>query len=234
MSDSFDLAALAAYLHLTPDRVRRMADRGIVPGRKVSGEWQFNEADIHHWLEERIGDSDEQELQQVEDVLDRAEPDEPPMRIHELIPEGGLQALLPARTRHSVIAEMCKLGMQTGLLWDPDKMAQAVRNRESLHPTALDNGVALLHPRRPMPSILAEGMVLLGRTPQGIPFGGGCLTDLFFLICSTSDGEHLRTLARLSRLLAADGVVSTLREAEDETHMREILQEQGEQIEDQG
>jgi len=67
---------------------------------------------------------------------------------------------------------------------------------------ALDNGVALLHPRRPMPTILAEAVLALGITPGGIPFGsGGSLTDIFFLICSTSDHEHLRLLARLSRVI---------------------------------
>ena len=50
-----------------------------------------------------------------------------------------------------------------------------------MHSTALDNGVALLHPRRPMPAILAEAVLALGITPGGIPFGsGGSLTDIFF------------------------------------------------------
>ncbi len=34
-------------------------------------------------------------------------------------------------------------------------MAEAVRSREQMQPTALENGVALLHPRRPMAKILA-------------------------------------------------------------------------------
>jgi PTS system nitrogen regulatory IIA component len=95
-------------------------------------------------------------------------------------------------------------------------MADAVRTREELHPTALDNGVALLHPRRPMASILAEPLIALGRTYQGIPFGGrgGQLTDVFFLICSVTDSGHLRALARLSRLIADPTFIATLRELE--------------------
>jgi futalosine hydrolase len=42
----------------------------------------------------------------------------------------------------------------------PAVMAEAVAAREDLHPTALENGVALLHPRRPQTSILAEPLVL--------------------------------------------------------------------------
>lgn len=226
----FDLAAMAVYLHLTPEKVRRMADRGVLPGRKVGGEWQFSEADVHHWLEDRIGASDDDELVEVEGVLDRATP-APSVSIEQLIPENGISAMLPARSRQSVINKMCQLGMNTGLLWDPNRMEQAIKARESLHPTALDNGVALLHPRRPMPGILAEGFILLGRTPQGIPFGGGCLTDLFFMLCSVNDGEHLKVLTRLSRLLTIDACVDALRDADDEDAMRDVLKSYGESLE---
>ena len=58
----FDMHTLARYLHLTPQQVAKLADRGKLPGRKVSGEWRFSKADIHHWLETRIGLSDEEEL----------------------------------------------------------------------------------------------------------------------------------------------------------------------------
>jgi PTS system nitrogen regulatory IIA component len=111
------------------------------------------------------------------------------------------------------------------MLWDEQKMADAVRAREELHPTALDNGVALLHPRRPMNSILAEPVVALGRTFQGIPFGGrgGQLTDIFFLVCSVSDSEHLRLLARLSRILTDASFLATLRELTAPAEIHELI-----------
>jgi PTS system nitrogen regulatory IIA component len=66
-------------------------------------------------------------------------------------------------------------------------------------------------------TILAEPFLALGRTYQGVPFGGdhGGLTDLFFLICSTDDQGHLRTLARLSRLLNDAAFLNGIRDAED-------------------
>jgi PTS system nitrogen regulatory IIA component len=126
---------------------------------------------------------------------------------------------------------MSELAAETGFLWDSGKMAEAVRDRENLHPTALDNGVALLHPRRPLPAILAEAFLALGRTYQGIPFGGrrGSLTDVFFLICSTDDRGHLRTLARLSRLLNDDSFLAGIRTAEDAASMHSwIVQRESE------
>jgi nitrogen PTS system EIIA component len=214
-AEDFDLDSLAAYLHLAPQQVARLADRGKLPGRKVGGQWRFSQAEIHHWLEQRIGLSDEGQLVQVEQVIERsAGPGEEPPAIAALVPIEAIAVPLPARTRDSVIRSMVELAAGTGWLWDPDKLADAVRAREEMQPTALDNGVALLHPRRPMPGILDRAFVALGRTTQGIAFGGArSLTDLFFLILSTDDRGHLRTLARLSRLLADPQFLSDLREA---------------------
>ena len=61
--------------------------------------------------------------------------------------------------------------------------------------------------------ILAQPLIAFGRTQSGMPFGaeGGQLTDLFFLICSVDDASHLRTLARLSRLIGSPGFLEALR-----------------------
>ena len=225
-SRDFDVDSLAAYLHLSPQQVARMADRGKLPGRKISGQWRFAEAEVHHWLEDRIGLSDEGELVQMENVLDRRRGEQAEVvSLAKMLPLDAIAVPLQARTRGSVIGEMAQLAAQTGLLWDPERMAEAVRERESLHPTALDIGVALLHPRRPMPNILAEPFLALGRTYQGVPFGGvrGGLTDLFFLILSTDDRGHLRTLARLSRLLGDSTTLDGLRCCENPASTRDWI-----------
>lgn len=223
----FDIDTLAAYLHLTPAQVARMADRGRLPGRKISGQWRFSKSDIHHWLEDRIGASADDDLTEVENLLDRTGPDDDEISIFQMLPLEAIAVPLQARTRSSVISKMAELAANTGMLWDPEKMADAVRNRENLHPTALENGVALLHPRRPLPSILAEPFLALGITGQGIPFGqsSGRMTDVFFLICSTDDRGHLRTLARLSRLIADEGCLSAIRHAASGLEVREIIQQ---------
>lgn len=213
----FDLDTLARYLHVAPAQVQKLAERGSMPGRKISGQWRFSKGEIHHWLEDRIGAGDEVDLAAVQELLDRAagERESESVTISELLLPEAIAIPLAARTRNSVIKSMVEVAAKTGHLWDPAEMAEAVQARESLHPTALDNGVALLHPRRPLGHVLAEPFLGLGRTTGGIPFGGerGQLTDIFFLICSVDDSQHLRTLARLSRLISAAGFLESLREA---------------------
>jgi len=224
----FDINSLARYLHLAPQQVAKLAERGKLPGRKVAGEWRFARPEIHHWLEQRIGLSDEGELVQVEDVLQRSAPEEQRQNVSiaELLPVQAIAVPLAARTRNSVIDSMVELAASTDWLWDPKAIAEAVRSREDMHPTALENGVALLHPRRPMPQILSQPFLCLGCTTTGIPFGGNApLTDVFFLICSTEDRGHLRVLARLSRLLTAPGFLNALHRATDAQTVHDLIVE---------
>jgi nitrogen PTS system EIIA component len=219
----FDINSLARYLHLAPQQVAKLAERGKLPGRKVSGEWRFAKPDIHDWFERRIGLSDELELLEVEAVLQQsvAPECEPDVCIAEMLPIEAIAVPLCARTRNSVIDSMVELAAQTGWLWDTKLMAEAVKAREDIHTTALENGVALLHPRRPMSKILSQPLLALGCTSSGIPFGGAApLSDVFFLICSMEDRSHLRVLARLSRILTSPGFLNALHQAADaeQTH----------------
>jgi PTS system nitrogen regulatory IIA component len=228
-ADDFDVDSLSAYLHLTAQQVMKLADRGTLPGRKVAGQWRFSQAEIHHWLEQRIGLSDEEQLVHYEGVLERARGGQSheEIVIAEMLPREAIAVPLAARTRSSVFTAIVETAAQTGWLWDPEEMANAIRTREEMFPTALENGVALLHPRRPMPNILAQGFLALGRTDSGIPFGGGrgSLTDVFFLICSVEDRGHLRTLARLSRILAFPGFLDRLRAVPDAIAAHELIAE---------
>jgi len=211
----FDIESLARHLHLAPEQVLRMAERGKLPGRRIAGHWRFSAADIHHWWEDRMGLSSNEDLLLVEAAFDRhaTPPDDYDVSLARLLSVDSVAIPLPARTRGSVIKEMVALAVRTGLVWDPERLEEALRARETLHPTALDNGVALLHPRRALASVLGEPFLALGRTSQGLPFGHprGQMTDIFFLIGSTDDRTHLRILARLSRLLADATFLELLR-----------------------
>jgi PTS system nitrogen regulatory IIA component len=223
----FDVPRLAKYLHIPQKKVIKLAERGKLPGRRVEGDWRFARGEIHQWLEERIGVYDDQELANVEGALRRSAPAEEPEEIllAERLPEEAIAIPLNARTQPSVIRAMTELAMQTGLLWDDKKMAEAVQKREELHSTALENGVALLHPRRPQASILGGTFLALGITFSGIPFGGsrGQLTDIFFLLCSMNDSIHLRLLTRLSRILSSEDFIEQLRACGDAAAARELI-----------
>lgn len=223
--DDFDVASLAAYLHMMPAQVSRLVDRGKLPARRVGGAWRFSRPEISQWLEQRIGLSDDDELAEMESNLQRADRGVGEIEIGELLQLEAIAVPLAARTRGSVITAMCDLAAATGWLWDVDKMAQAIAAREAMASTALDNGVALLHPRRPQAPILAQATLALGLTGGGVPFGGAGsgMTDVFFLIAATSDHEHLRILARLSRIVNDAEWLTRLRSTTTRDEVRRLV-----------
>ena len=226
---NLNLQQLSRYLHLPDVQIRKLVDKGAIPSRRVNGELVFSRDEVHRWLERRIGISNEEELVRVEEALDKSVPPgtaEDDVSLVSLFPDGAIVLPLLAKTRDSVIRSMVQLAGSTGLLWDTDAMTEAVKVREELHTTALDNGVALLHPRRPMPGILGDTFLALGIVPNGVPFGGTSgLTDVFFLICSMDDRVHLRILTRLSRVLTHLDFLRRLRASSGELEVRELISE---------
>ncbi len=234
MATDFGIDELAKYLHFTPQQIEKLANRGKLPGRKVAGRWRFARAEIHRWMEERIGLLEGDELVDVESKLKQSAGStekHPEITLAELLRPETIAKPLAVRTRGSVIKAMVKLGADAGLLWDPPRMSEAILAREEMQSTAIGMGVALMHARRPMPGILAEGYVALGITVQGIPFSGdGQLTDVFFLICSVDDRSHLRTLARISRLIANEARLEALRAAAGPRAVYDLLVAAEEQL----
>lgn len=226
---NLNLQQLSRYLHLSDAQIRKLADKGAIPSRRVNGELVFARDDVHRWLEQRIGLSDEEELVQVEEALTKSVPPgtvETEVSLAALIPDGAIALPLKAKTKDSVIRSIVQVAGTTGLLWDTGAMAEAVKAREELHSTALDNGVALLHPRRPMPNLLGDTFLVLGIVPSGVPFGGASgWTDVFFLICAMDDRIHLRVLTRLSRVLTHPDFLKKLRESANESEIRELIAE---------
>jgi PTS system nitrogen regulatory IIA component len=117
-------------------------------------------------------------------------------------------------------------------VWDPAAILKAVKDREEVMSTAFENGVAIPHPRNPLPDALGQSVIAFGRTSRGIPFGGPrrVLTDLFFLVLARDAATHLQILARLGRILQREGFVDQLRAAETGQEAYRILVEADSQI----
>jgi PTS system nitrogen regulatory IIA component len=221
--ETLDINQLAAYLSRDAREVGKLANRGVLPGRKVGGEWRFARAEINHWLESRLHEYTESELEALESAH-AVEVDEP--LLANLLSVERIAVPLPATTRSSVLRELVKVAQTAWFVYDPDAVHQAICNREEMGSTALATGVAIPHPHRPVgDGVLGESLVVFGRTARGIPFNGprGSLTDLFFLVCCTDDRTHLRVLARLARLMLREGLLEGLRSTETAAEAYELL-----------
>jgi PTS system nitrogen regulatory IIA component len=228
--ETMDMEQLAAYLRRDIREVGKLASRGRLPGHKVGGEWRFAKAEINHWIETQLPAYTEKELAELEHGGDRSIGSGP--FLGELLAVSSVAVPLPSSTKASVLKELVLLAEQSWQVYDAESVLQAIRAREELASTALPTGVAIPHPRRPLPAALGESVIAFGRTASGIPFGAplGGLTDVFFLVCCRDDRTHLRVLARLTRLLQRPGFLDELRTAEEPSAAWEVITSGEEQL----
>lgn len=195
--------------------VERMASRGHIPGRRVAGEWRFNRMEITQWLETELRDLDDQGLARVEQTQQSNDLN-PRSPISQLLSPETVQVPLDAGTKPSTLKSLVQVAGRTWQILEPAAVLEAVKQRETVMSTGFDNGVAIPHPRNPLPDALSDSVVAFGRTVSGIPFGAPrrALTDMFFLVLARDSQTHLQILARIGRLMQLPNFVNTLRSAE--------------------
>src|SRR5580704_4810383 len=163
-NEMMDLEQLATYLQRDVREVSKLASRGHLPAHKVAGQWRFARAEINHWIETQMHAYTEQELSALETGGTKTETE---VRVSELLSEASIAVPLRATTRASVLKELVNLAEQTWQVYDPQAILEAIRQREEMGSTALESGVAIAHPRRPLPTALGESVLAYGRTASG-------------------------------------------------------------------
>ena len=223
-TDVFSLAELSRHLGRDSREIERLANRGRIPGRKTESGWIFHEREITQWLERELREYTDPELKSFEESLQSPEPcsDVP---VSSLMRLETTQVPLEARTKRSVLESLVEVAGRTWNVWEPAKVLTAVQEREEILSTAFPEGVALPHPRNPLPQCLGASVIAFGRTASGIPFGGpaGGLTDLFFLVLCRDSSTHLRVLARVGRMVRHPGLLEALRATETSADAYQLI-----------
>jgi len=199
---------VAASLHVSVREVVRMAEQRILPALLVRGEWRFRAGEVWNWIDANLAG-----------LPARRQKDRHPevsgcMLVSPVLDEVAVELNLAAKTKASVLRELVQLAERGAPTLDGPALVQALSEREAQGSTALQYGVAVPHPGRPL---YGDGPVLAAaRTINGIAFGerGGGLTDLFFLVCCPEQKDHLLFLGRLCRLLIDAHLREALRAAE--------------------
>lgn len=225
MSREFlNLDEVAAWLGKDRRTVEKLVQRGLLPGRRIAGEWRFHTAEITHWAEQDLRTLDNEELAAFENSQKSPELDQQsPLKT--LLHPQTCETQLDAGTKPAVLQALVEVAGRTWQIWDPAAVLSAVREREQVMSTGFESGVAIPHPRNPLPEVLGQSLIAFGRTSSGIPFGAPrrTLSDLFFLVLARDARTHLQILARLGRLLQSQELLDQLRTAESGTAACQLL-----------
>jgi PTS system nitrogen regulatory IIA component len=229
--DVFSLDELARHLGRDRREIERLANRGRIPGRKTESGWVFREREITQWLERELREYTDPELKALEDSL-RSDELRQEVPVSSLLKADTVQVPLEARTKRSVLESLVEVAGRTWNVWEPAKVLAAVQEREEALSTAFPEGVAIPHPRNPLPQCLGASVVAFGRTMQPVPFGGtgGGMTDLFFLVLCRDSRTHLQVLARLGRMVRHPDLLDALREADNGPAAYELIRDADREI----
>jgi PTS system nitrogen regulatory IIA component len=153
------------------------------------------------------------------------------MKITEMLKKEFVLEELKSGNKRDVLAELAGVIAEGKIKFDLDAMLHVLMEREKLGSTGIGDGIAIPHGKL---AGLEEMVVAFGRSRRGIEFEAmdGKPVHLFFLLMApeNSAGQHLKALAKISRMLKDatfrkhlleakkhDDLVSIIIEKDDET-----------------
>jgi PTS system nitrogen regulatory IIA component len=149
------------------------------------------------------------------------------MKIADYLTENDIIPKLHASSREGVIKEMVAHLNESGKINDPDELVSILLDREMLGSTGIGHGVAIPHGRL---NGLNEILLVFARSPEGVDFDAhdGAPVNLFFLLVAPEDsaGLHLKTLAKISRIVKNPECRKSLLGADDRGILYHTIEEE--------
>ncbi len=150
-----------------------------------------------------------------------------------LTSESLIAPSLNGSDKAAVLRELAEhlAGQPDGTHIDPQRLVEVLWERERLGSTAIGDGIAIPHGK------LAglKGVIgAFGRHVRGVDFDSldGGPTHLFFLLVAPEDsvGQHLKALARVSRLLKDGAFRQRLVSAANRAELFRLIREEDEKL----
>jgi PTS system nitrogen regulatory IIA component len=131
---------------------------------------------------------------------------------------------LPAADRPEILRALADRVAARGLVNSGDELFRQLLEREQLGSTGIGAGIAIPHCKL---KGLKHGVVAVGIVPEGVDFGAadGRPVKVFFLVVSPDEapGQHLQTLAAISRWVRADRHTEKLLSLHDPRQVYDLL-----------
>ena len=147
------------------------------------------------------------------------------MKITDMLKQDFISLSLQAKGKEDVLSELCSF-LSSRLNFDHSAMVKVLLEREKLGTAGIGDGIAIPHGKS---KDLDDIYIAFGRSREGIPFDSmdGKPVHLFFLLLAPekSTGQHLKTLAKLSRMLKDENFRKLLMSAQTLDELYQAISE---------
>ncbi|MFA5321766.1 MAG: PTS sugar transporter subunit IIA [Smithella sp.] len=149
------------------------------------------------------------------------------MQLEEIFKIEFINADLLAKNKDEALAELVNTIIRGGLNLDSNSILEILKQRENLGSTGIGDGVAIPHGKA---SALNDIVVGFGRSVDGIDYDSldGKPVHLLFLLLApeNSAGQHLKILAKISKMLKETSFRKKLLKAKSQRELYEIIIDQ--------
>ena len=151
------------------------------------------------------------------------------MRLEQILKLEYLNDDLQAKNKTEALAELSEMVIKGPLKLNKSQIFDVLQQREKLGSTGIGDGVAIPHGKI---GNLEELIVAFGRSRNGVAFDSidGKPVHLFFLLLAPENctGQHLKALAKISKMLKAGGFRKKLMDAKSNSDLYKTIIEQDE------
>jgi len=199
---------VAGLLNVSETTIRRWLKDGKIPAYLLNHQYRFSRNEIEDWMLKcklNKGGFPPFGEKQIYPPLDEAPVIQKggmqQFSLYRAMHKGGVLIDVPGKTKEQIIKNaMHKVASRIGL--DPDVMTELLLDREALIPTALNNGIALPHPRDTVLKIPGSDLVITVFPQKPIEYGAldGLPVHTLFFLFSSSDKTHLHLLSKIAHL----------------------------------
>ena len=147
--------------------------------------------------------------------------------IRDLLQDDLIIEEIVSTDKTGVLREFAQLLKSRGRVANEDELFSVLAERESLGSTGIGDGVAIPHGKL---NSIPEMIVAFGRSRNGVDYQSldAKPVFLFFLLVTPADkpGDHLKTLARISRILKNPGLRADLKQAPHRQDIKRLIFEE--------
>lgn len=131
---------------------------------------------------------------------------------------------LAGASKDAVLRELAMLVVDPRRKRDVETLVKALKAREALCSTCVDEGVAIPHSRNAIVGLVRKPVIAYGRHP-GLDFGAldGKPVQHFFLLCAPNVRQHLQLLGRLARMIHHPSFLDQLNAAQKSENVLDLV-----------
>ena len=149
------------------------------------------------------------------------------MKLMNFVSLSNVAPSLEVKDKDELLAELVQMLQRSGKIGDVTPLLKSLLEREKIMTTGIGRGIAVPHAVSPE---VREQTIALARIPRGADFNALDRAPVYFVFLLVGPpeaaGNHLKTLARISRLIQHTNFVESIKKAVTAEEILKILAEE--------